>query len=105
MSSRLRQGTANEGSLLYITGNSTTPTSNIIFGGTLNSYANWTAFNEDFALNGADAVNDSLYTKIIGRGGTAKQAYLYDKLRQRLDGCGRRRGGREYKLHRDHWHA
>jgi hypothetical protein len=84
VSSRLRQGAANEGSLLYITGNSTAPTSNIIFGGTLNSYANWTAFNEDFALNGADAVNDSLYTKIIGRGGTAKQAYLYDKLRNGL---------------------
>ena len=81
VSSELGQGAANESSLLYITGNSSTPTSNIIFGGTLESYANWAAFNADFATNGGAALNDSRYQKIIGLGGTAEQAYLYDKLR------------------------
>src|SRR6185437_14693209 len=84
VSSLLGQGAANESSLLYINGNAATPTSNIIFGGTLESYANWAAFNADFAANGAAAVNDSRYARIIGLGGTAKQAYLYDKLRNGL---------------------
>jgi hypothetical protein len=84
VSSRLGQGAPNESSLLYISGNAATPTSNIIFGGTLESYANWTSFNADFLANGAAAVNDSRYMKIIGLGGTAKQAYLYDKLRNGL---------------------
>ena len=56
VSSLLGEGASNEGSLLYITGSAVTPTSNIIFGGTLESYANWAAFNADFAENGAAAV-------------------------------------------------
>jgi hypothetical protein len=88
VSSRLGQGASNESSLLYITGNAATPTSNIIFGGTLESYANWAAFNADFAANGAGAVNDPRYTTIIGLGGTAKQAYLYDRLRNGLTVAG-----------------
>src|SRR6185437_6210895 len=83
--SRTDQGSVNNGALISITGNSGTPTRDIIVDGfTAQTYASLAEANADFAANGADpsVTGNSRYLYVLSLGATPQEAYLDIRLRK-----------------------
>src|SRR6185312_10364420 len=83
--SRVDQGSVNNGALISITGNSGTPTRDIIVDGfTAQTYASLAEANADWSAHGADAsvTGNSRYQYVLSLGASPEQAYLDIRLRK-----------------------